>query len=61
MSRTKRDIPIDRYTVKTLAEVGAELGISAMRVWQIERKAMEKLRKEFKVLRDTGFQERSAC
>ena len=44
MPRTKREVPIDRYTAMSQAEVGKRLGISAMRVCQIEKKAFAKIR-----------------
>jgi DNA-directed RNA polymerase sigma subunit (sigma70/sigma32) len=45
--RPKRDVPIDRYVVRTMAEVGEELGITAQRVSQIEKSAFAKIKKEF--------------
>jgi DNA-directed RNA polymerase sigma subunit (sigma70/sigma32) len=48
MPRVKREVPIERYTVMTFAQVAEKLGVSAMRVCQIEKQAMEKIRKEWK-------------
>lgn len=47
MPRPKRDIPIERLTTATLEEVARELGVSAMRVCQIEKVALAKLRAAF--------------
>ena len=47
MSRTKADALIQKYAVRSQAEVGAALGISAMRVCQIEKAALKKLRTAF--------------
>lgn len=48
MPRVKRNgQPIDRYTVMTQAQVGARLGISTMRVCQLEKSALRKLRLAF--------------
>lgn len=51
MPRPKRQfgkLPIERYVVMSQAEVGRRLGLSAMRICQIERTALAKLRTEFK-------------
>lgn len=48
MPRPKRAVPIDRYVVMTQAQVGAKLGLSAMRVSQLERSAFKKIRAAFK-------------
>ncbi len=47
MPRPKRQVPIDRYVVRTLAEIAAMMQISPMRVYQIEQRALEKLRRAF--------------
>lgn len=44
MSRTKSAVPIERYTAMSQAEAGRRLGISAMRVCQIEKAAFAKIR-----------------
>jgi Sigma-70, region 4 len=44
VSRTKSAVPIERYTAMSQAEVGKRLGISAMRVCQIEKAAFAKIR-----------------
>lgn len=49
MPRKKKSVPIERYTVKTLAEVGREMGISAMRVQQLQDSAFKKIRSGFTV------------
>jgi DNA-directed RNA polymerase sigma subunit (sigma70/sigma32) len=46
MPRPKRQTPVDRYVVKTLAEIARELGVTPMRVYQIERGALLKIRAE---------------
>ena len=38
---------MDRYVVRTLAEVAALMRVSPMRVYQIEQSAFAKLRKAF--------------
>lgn len=52
MPRLKREVPLERYTVMTMAEVGQRLGITAQRVSQIEKVAMQKLRVEFNRLKN---------
>ena len=47
MPRPKREVPLDRYTVKTMREVAAELGCSAQAVSQVERRAFRKLKQAF--------------
>lgn len=57
MPRPKRDIPIERLTAATLEEIARELGVSAMRVCQIERLALKKLEREFvkrKIVTENG-------
>lgn len=60
MSRQKQAVPLERYTVMSQAEVGKKLGISAMRVCQLEKSAFKKLKKEFRERCEIGLQERSA-
>lgn len=48
MPRRKAAVPIERYTVMTFAQVGKKLGLSAMRICQIEKQAMDKIRREWK-------------
>jgi DNA-directed RNA polymerase sigma subunit (sigma70/sigma32) len=47
MPRPKREVPLDRYTVKTMREVAAELGCSAQAISDVEQRAMKKLRAAF--------------
>jgi DNA-directed RNA polymerase specialized sigma subunit len=47
MPRPLRSVPIDRYVVKSLAEIARELGVTPMRVYQIEQAALKKIKKEF--------------
>lgn len=47
MPRRKRGIVIDRYVKRTLAEIATVMRISPMRVWQIEQRALRKLRVAF--------------
>ena len=47
MPRTKATYPIERLTVMTQAEVARCLGISTMRVCQLERSALAKLKIAF--------------
>ncbi len=47
MPRPKRAVPIDRYVSMSLAQVAEKLGLTPMRVWQIEQQALEKIRQEF--------------
>ena len=47
MPRPKRKVPIDRYVVRTLAEVAVLMRVSPMRIYQIEQSALAKLRKAF--------------
>jgi predicted DNA-binding protein (UPF0251 family) len=47
MPRTKSETPIERLTVMSQAEVGQRLGISAMRVCQIEKAAFKKIKQVF--------------
>jgi DNA-directed RNA polymerase sigma subunit (sigma70/sigma32) len=47
MPRTKREVPIERYTVMTMAEVGRALGVTPQRVSQIEKSALRKIRLAF--------------
>ena len=42
--KPKRLVPLERYTVMSQREVGVKLGISAMRVCQIEKRALEKIK-----------------
>lgn len=61
MPRSKRSIPIERLTTATLAEIARELGRSAMRVCQIEKQALAKLRATFverKIVTKEGRYER---
>ncbi|MBZ5700275.1 MAG: hypothetical protein LAN84_00350 [Acidobacteriia bacterium] len=44
MPRRKTAVPIERYTVMSQAAVGERLGLSAMRVCQIEKAAFAKIR-----------------
>ncbi len=46
MPRPKRAVPIERYTAMSLAQVSEQLGLTPMRIWQIEQKALEKIRQE---------------
>ena len=43
MPRTKQAVPLERYTVMSQAEVARTLGISTMRVCQLEKSAMKKI------------------
>jgi DNA-directed RNA polymerase sigma subunit (sigma70/sigma32) len=54
MPRQKSETPIERLTVMSQAEVGRCLGITAMRVCQIERKAFQKIREELIARRITN-------
>ncbi len=47
MPRPKRKVPIDRYVVRSLAEVARTMRLSPMRVYQIEQSALAKLRAAF--------------
>ena len=47
MPRPKRKVPIDRYVVRTLAEIAVLMRVSPMRVYQIEQSALAKLRRAF--------------
>ena len=47
MPRPKREVPIDRYVVKTMREIAAELGCSPQAVNDAEQRAMKKLRVAF--------------
>jgi DNA-directed RNA polymerase sigma subunit (sigma70/sigma32) len=47
MPRPKREVPLDRYTVRTMREVAKELGCSAQAVSQVEKRALRKLRVAF--------------
>ena len=46
MPRPKRQTPIDRYVVCSLAEIARELGVTPMRVYQIEQGALRKIKSE---------------
>lgn len=45
--RPKREVPIDRYVVKTQREVAAELGCTPQDVNCVEQRAFRKLREAF--------------
>ena len=45
--RAKQAVPLERYTVMSTREVGRALGISSVRVSQIERSAFKKIRAAF--------------
>ncbi len=47
MPRVKREVPIDRYVAKTLAEIAAELGCTPQAVRCCEKSALRKLREAF--------------
>lgn len=47
MPRTKRSEPIERLVAMPLAEIAKVLGITTMRVHQIEKEALAKIRAEF--------------
>jgi DNA-directed RNA polymerase sigma subunit (sigma70/sigma32) len=47
MPRPKREVPIDRYVVKTMREVAEELGCSPQAVSDVEQRALRKLRVAF--------------
>lgn len=58
MPRPKRTVPIERLTASTLAEIAKELGCSAMRVCQIEKQALKKLKVAFverKIVTKEGY------
>lgn len=44
MPRQRKATPVERLTAATLEEIAKELGVSAMRVCQIEKVALAKLR-----------------
>jgi DNA-directed RNA polymerase specialized sigma subunit len=46
MPRPKRKVPIDRYVARSLKEIAKELGCTPMRVFQIERCALRKIKAE---------------
>lgn len=46
MPRQKRETPLERLTVMSQAEVARHLGISTMRVCQLERRAFRKIREQ---------------
>ena len=56
MAKLKRPVPLQQYTVATMAEVGLELGVTAQRISQIEKVALAKMRREFERL---GFRKRA--
>jgi hypothetical protein len=45
--KPKRAVPLERYTAMSQREVGRALGISSVRVSQIERSAFKKIRAAF--------------
>jgi DNA-directed RNA polymerase specialized sigma24 family protein len=47
MPRPKREVPIDRYVVKTMREVAEELGCSPQAVSDVEQRAFRKLKQAF--------------
>ena len=51
MARQKTDVPKEQLTVMTQREVARLLGISTMRVCQLEKSGLAKLRREFIKLR----------
>ena len=51
MSRTRADAKKEQLTVMTQKEVARILGLTTMRVCQIEREALAKLRREFQRLK----------
>lgn len=55
MPRSKHAVPIERFTVRSQEEVGRALGITAMRVCQLEKSALRKLRAAFET---QGFEQR---
>jgi DNA-directed RNA polymerase specialized sigma subunit len=44
--RPKRQTPVDRYVARSLKEIADELGVTPMRVFQIEQGALRKIRAE---------------
>lgn len=44
MPRQRKATPIERLTAATLEEIAKELGVSAMRVHQIEKQALAKIK-----------------
>jgi DNA-directed RNA polymerase sigma subunit (sigma70/sigma32) len=46
MPRPSRPDQVDRYVAMTLREIAAVIGVTPQRVMQIERKALQKIRKE---------------
>lgn len=46
MPRPKRQTPVDRYVARSLKEIAEELGVTPMRVYQIEQGALRKIKSE---------------
>ena len=49
------ELAIDKYGPLTLKEVGERLGISYVRVTQIEKSALQKLRKKAFIKKNTNY------
>lgn len=60
MPRTKSEMPIERLAAMSQAEVAAAIGVSIVRVSQLERSALKKIRAEFERRGVHGLPERES-